>query len=132
MLRRFSEMLENPSRTALPGLGTDRGVLNHRVQDANPEPGQTAPGAMLGPAPESTPDPGGIDITLWDRGIDGLLQERVPAGSERHRSESGALWAAAFLASGLVGSELYRRRPAGSHWARKPRRRPAGAASPPR
>jgi len=114
VLRQFSGMLDKLSGPSIPAAANDRGARNFEVKDANPGRGQTAPSAMLGPAPESTPGPGGIDIVLWDHGIDGLLQER-------NRLESGALWAAAFLASGLVRCELNERPAAGSPRARKRR-----------
>jgi hypothetical protein len=123
VLHQFYEMLEKLGRPAIPGAN-DHGARNDQPKYANPGPAQTAPAAMLSPAPESTPDPGGIDIALWDHGIDGLLQERVPVDSDNNRSGSGAFWAAAFLASGLVVSELNERPRAESPSARKPRLEP--------
>jgi hypothetical protein len=124
VLRRFSEILDKPSATILPGAGNDHGVQKQAVEDANAAPDRSAVPASMDPAPRTTPDPGGLDISLWDRGIDGLLEERLPAGSERHRSESGALGSAVFLASSLVGSELSRRPPIWSPRGRNLRTRP--------
>src|SRR5262249_14335927 len=106
-----------------PAGANDRGARNDNVNHAKPEPGQTAPSAFWGPAPVSAPDSSGVDIVLWDQGIDGLQQQqRVPALAAEHRaSGSGAFWAAAFLASGLARSELNERAAAGSSSARKPR-----------
>jgi hypothetical protein len=124
VIRRFRQMLEKLIRPAIPRAANDLGPRNHEIQDANPGPGQTTPVALWGPAHESTPDPHGIDTTLWDHGIDGLLQERVQVGSQRNRWSSSAFCAAAFLASGLVGSELNDRPRAGSRSGRKPRPEP--------
>jgi hypothetical protein len=124
VINQLQQMLERLGRPE----ANVRGAPNHEVKGANPEPRPIAPSVMFGPARALAPDPDDIDLSLWDHGIDGLLHERLPAGSQRHRSESLALGAAALLASGLVGSELNRRRPLASPWARKPRRRPAGAA----
>jgi len=122
VLRQIREMLE---KLTTPAAANDRGARNDEVKDADPGPSQTAPSALLGPAPVSAPDSSGIDIVLWDQGIDGLLQQRVPALAAEHpASGSGAFWAAAFLASGLVRSELNERAAAGSSSARKPRPEP--------
>ena len=128
ILRRLSSILDLLIRPGIPAAANDPGAPDDAVKAANPAPAQIAPSAMVDPAPESTPDGSGIDIALWDQGIDGLLQERVPVGSERDYLGSGAIWVAAFLASGLVGSELNERPPAGSPSSRKPRRA-AGVAS---
>jgi hypothetical protein len=102
VLRNFSAILDTLIGPATPARANAGGARNDAVRNANPWPGRTAPSALLDPAPESTPVPGGITTVLWDHGIDGLLQER-------DRSGSGALCAAAFLASGLVGFEFGRR-----------------------
>jgi hypothetical protein len=125
-LRQFGGMLEQLGRPALPGANNTV-PQNRENRDANPAPGQAAVRVMWSPAPDSTPDPRRIDPTLWDRGIEGLRQERVPIGSDRNQPGSDAFWAAALLASRLVGSELDRRRPARSPWTRQPRPRPTGA-----
>jgi len=117
VLRQLSGMLDKLSGPGTPAAANDHGARNDEVKDANPGPGQTAPSAMLGPAPQSTPGPGGIDTVLWDHGIDGLLQERS-------RSGSAAFLAAAFLATGLVGSELDERPAARSTSARQRRSEP--------
>jgi hypothetical protein len=124
MLRQFNEMLDKLIRPAIPAAANVHGAQNDEVKD--PGPGQIALVAIPGPAPESTPSPapqsmpglGGIDTVLWDHGIDGLLQERNRTGS------AAALWAVAFLASGLVGSELNERPAAGSRSPRKRRAKP--------
>src|SRR5262249_55896735 len=120
VLRQIREMLE---KLTIPAAANDRGARNDNVKDAKPGSGQTAPSALLGPAPVSAPDSGGIDIVLWDEGIDGLLQQRVPALAAEHRA-SGAFWAAAFLASGLARSELKEWEAAQSSQTRKPRLEP--------
>jgi hypothetical protein len=124
VLRQFNEMLDKLIRPAIPAAANVHGAQNDEVKD--PGPGQIALVAIPGPAPESTPSPapqsmpglGGIDTVLWDHGIDGLLQERNRTGS------AAALWAVAFLASGLVGSELNERPAAGSPSPRKRRAKP--------
>jgi hypothetical protein len=126
-LRKFHEMLENLGGPAIPGAN-QHGAQNHEVKDAKPLSGPAAPQAMSDPAPEGPPEPGPIDVALWDHGIDGLLQERDPVGSDRIQPGLTAFCAAALLASGLVGFELDRRRPAPSPWTREPRLRPARAA----
>ncbi len=82
VLRQFHEMLEKLGRPAIPGAARDRAMRNHQVKDANPGPAQAAPITTSDIAPESTPDQDQIDLVLWDHGIDGLLQERVPVDSE--------------------------------------------------
>jgi hypothetical protein len=122
VLRQIREMLE---KLAIPAAANDRGAQNKDIKDANPGPAQTAPSALLGPAPVPAQDSSGIAIVHWDHGIEGLLQQRVPALAAEHRaSGSGAFWAAAFLASGLVRSEINERAAAGSSSARKPRSEP--------
>ena len=94
VLRQIREMLE---KLSTPAAANDRGARNDAVKDANPGPSQTAPSALLGPAPVSAPAPdsSGIDIVLWDHGIDGLLQQPVPASppstARRDRGRSGRL-----------------------------------------
>jgi hypothetical protein len=121
MLRHFRAMLERLSRPANPAAVNQPGARNDAVKDANPGSSQTVPAAILGPAPVLTQDTGGIDIVLWDHGIDGLLQENVPVGSGRKGPGSGAFWAAAFLASGLVRTALSERPAAGSPSEQRPR-----------
>jgi hypothetical protein len=116
VIRRFGEVLDKLSRPA----ANNRGAQNN----ANPGKGQTAPFTILAPASGLTPDPNGIDNALWDHGIEGLLDERLPVDTGRDGSESGALWAAVFLASGLVRSELHERTEVRSPSSRKARPEP--------
>ena len=120
VLRGFGDMLEKLGRPAGPAGANHRGAWH----GANPGPGRTVPLGMRAPEPDSTPAPGRIEHALWDRGIEGLLQERVPVDSGQEGSESGAFWAAVFLASGLVRPELDERSPEGSPSSRKPRPEP--------
>jgi hypothetical protein len=120
VIYQLQQMLEKLGRPGANGLGAP----NHAVKGASPGPGRIVPSGMSGPARELTPDPHGVDTTLWDHGIDGLLQERVPVGSQRNRSASSAFCAAALLAASLLGSELNDRPRAGSRSARKPRPEP--------
>jgi hypothetical protein len=125
VLRQFNEMLDKLIRPAIPAAANVHGAQNDEVKD--PGLGQIAlvaisgpaPGSTPSPAPQSIPGPDAFDAVLWDHGIDGLLQER-------NRTGSAALWAVAFLASGLVGSELNERPAAGSpsprKWRAKPRK----------
>ncbi len=123
VLRQFNEMLDKLIRPAIPAAANVHGAQNDEFKD--PGPGQIALVAIPGPAPESIPSlaphsmpgPDAFNAVLWDHGIDGLLQERNRAGS-------AALWAVAFLASGLVGSELNERPAAGSPSPRKRRAKP--------
>jgi hypothetical protein len=124
VLRQVRKLLDKLSRPASPSASNDTGARSHKVMYANPGTGQAALSEILGPAPELMRDAGGIDSILWDHGIDGLFQESVPVGSGHNGSGSGAFWAAAILASGLVRSELSERPAIGSPSSRKPRPEP--------
>ena len=129
ILRRLSSILDLLIRPGIPAAANDPGAQDHAVAGPNQGPVETAPLATTSLAPEAAAAGGGIDMALWDRGIDGLLQDRDPADSRSERSGAGAIGAALFLASGVVGSELKRRPPARWPSARKPRR--ASGAVPP-
>jgi hypothetical protein len=122
VLQQFHEMLEKLGRPANPSVN-DNELQNREVKDANLAPGQT-PVRVLG---GSAADPEGVDIILWDRGIDVLFQDPRAVGSDRTQPGAGVFGAVALVASRLVGTELYRRRPARSSWTRKPRPRSTGA-----
>jgi len=117
-LRQLNEILDKLNVAPLLVPALNRGV-NNNVKDVIPAQGKIAPGRASAPVPAAN----GIDSTLWDQGINGLLDEHAPAGPERHRTELAALSAAAFLASGLVGCGLKGRHPLRSPWARRLRLR---------
>jgi hypothetical protein len=124
VLRQVRELLEKLRRPASPAAANDTGARIHEVTYAFPGPGRTAPSRISGAAPESTRDAGGIDLVVWDHGIDGLDQGSVLVSSGHKGSASGGLWAAAFLASVLVRSEFSERPAPGSPSERRPRAEP--------
>jgi hypothetical protein len=133
VLRQLQGMLEKLSAPATANQSRGSDGARH----AKPASGPIAPSALLGPLLAPTEGARPVDIVLWDRGLDGLLQDSttpVPLDAGCDPRGLGALSAAVFLASGLVRSEL-REGPSAqplrtlAHVGRNPRREPADPAA---